>query len=216
MSWNDDMTKVVRNSEVKEENVGSKKPNEWASCRNLDWEMLWAVSAGVKTCTLLLSLPLSLHCPGITSDKSRDEENKANTSSGPLSLLARVGDRRVRNVCYMSTTTRKTQPETTPDRWKEETHALLTKNIKIPNMWRTHSIVWIQTKHMWKILVVTNQTKPESLYDISKVCGTVTLKFPGDVCWLCANLRAVLKNIRRHGGLKKKYVHVSSELLCDP
>lgn len=69
----------------------------------------------------------TLYCPGITSDKSRDEENKANTSSRPLSLLAKVGARRVRNFCYMSSTTRKTQSETTLNRWKEETHAMLTK-----------------------------------------------------------------------------------------
>jgi len=46
----------------------------------------------VKPCTLL-----SLYCPGITSEESRDEENEVETSSRSLSRLAKVANGQVRD-----------------------------------------------------------------------------------------------------------------------
>lgn len=92
IDWWIDMEIVKRLRRGKGGSVGSKKPNEWASCRNLDWELLWAFTAGVKPCTLL-----SLYCPGITSEETVDEEGEAETSQRPLSpsLLTKVADTQV-------------------------------------------------------------------------------------------------------------------------
>lgn len=72
---NDTKRRSLKDDKDKMEGVSSTKSIKRESCRDLEWEMLWAVTAGVRPCTLL-----SVYCSGIASEKSRCEENQPNTS----------------------------------------------------------------------------------------------------------------------------------------